>query len=79
MRKRFPKAKIIATGGIDSDDQAFAAFESGADLLEGYTPYTFHGFGLLKEMIQGVRNHLHDRAYTNLKDYQENRKLHLAA
>ena len=55
LRTEFPHAFIIATGGIDSAYQAFLAFEAGADALEGYTPYTFHGFGLLKEMAYGVR------------------------
>ncbi len=53
-RKVFPDATIIATGGIDTGEQAWNAFKSGADLLEGYTPYTFNGLGLLHDLACAV-------------------------
>ncbi len=69
-RAAFPNALIIATGGIDSADQAWAAFEAGANALEGYTPYIFGGFGLLLEMAKGVEDKLRARGYTSLSEFQ---------
>ena len=56
-RNTFPDAFIIATGGINDGKQAIKAIEAGADALEGYTPYVFKGFGLIREMIQSFENH----------------------
>jgi len=57
-RKAFPEATIIATGGIDSVDQAWGALESGANALAGYTPYTFQGFGLVTNIAEGLHEKL---------------------
>jgi len=70
VRRKFPDAVIIAAGGIDSPYQAWSAFEAGADALEGYTPYTFHGFGLLREIVYDIRKKL----YLSGRTFQEWRK-----
>ena len=70
VRAAYPKATIIATGGIDSAEQAWNAFEAGADALEGYTPYTYKGFGLLLEMATGLRKILSIHDYKSLKHLQ---------
>ncbi len=57
-RREFPDAFIIATGGIDSGEEAWKTVKSGADALEGYTPYTFHGFALLLDIAEGLKYHL---------------------
>lgn len=72
VRREFPKAFIIATGGIDSAEEAMAAFKAGANVLEGYTPYTFHGFGLLHEIALGVITKLNVNGYKTLADFQKN-------
>ncbi len=64
-RREFPNAVLIATGGIDSTHQAWEAFHDGATLLEGYSPYTKYGFGLLRTMNQGIENVL---KYSNYND-----------
>lgn len=69
-RAAFPNTLIIATGGIDSADQAWEAFQAGADALEGYTPYVFNGFGLLLEMAKGVEDKLQASGYTSLSKFQ---------
>lgn len=73
-RATFPNAFIIAAGGINSGEQAWSAFEAGADSLEGYTPYTFKGFGLLLEMARGVQSKLRDLGYKTLREYQTSRR-----
>lgn len=72
-RRTFPSAVIIATGGIDSGQQAWNAFEAGADALEGYTPYTFHGFGLLREMALHIREQLARHGCKTLSEYLAHR------
>lgn len=73
-RKEFPNAFIVGVGGIDSGDQAFAACEAGANALESYTPYTFHGFGLLLEMAAGLSQSLSKQGYKSLSDFQNHIK-----
>ncbi len=68
-RRNFPNAFIFATGGINSAEQAWAAFEAGANALEGYTPYTFKGFGLILEMAEGLRRKIKRTGYKTLKEY----------
>ncbi len=69
-RAAFPKAFIAAAGGIDSGEQAWNAFVEGANVLEGYTPYTFKGFGLIIEMATYVANKLRNLGYRSLQEYQ---------
>jgi dihydroorotate dehydrogenase len=68
-RKEFPDAMIVATGGIDSGEEAWRAFGAGADLLEGYTPYTFEGFGLLLKMSAELRGLLKREGYGTLAEF----------
>ena len=72
-KKHFPNAVVIASGGIDSAEEAWAAFESGADALEGYTPYTFHGFGLMLELIRGLEQKLQELRLRSLQEYISHR------
>jgi dihydroorotate dehydrogenase len=73
-RKQIPNSIIIATGGIDSAEQAWAAFEAGADALEGYTPYTFSGFGLLLKIAKGLEARLNKEGFQNLQEFLQQRR-----
>ncbi|MBI1730405.1 hypothetical protein HY229_05900 [Candidatus Acetothermia bacterium] len=73
-RKHIPSAIILATGGIDSADQAWAAFEAGADALEGYTPYTFNGFGLLLKIARGLEKRLDQEGFQTLEEFLKQRE-----
>lgn len=73
-RASFPDVFIVAAGGIDSVAQAYGAFEAGANLVEGYTPYTFHGFGLLRSMESGLISELHKKGYGTLREFQERQR-----
>ncbi len=47
-----PNAIIVGTGGaMYQQDTALEAFESGATMLEGLTPYTYYGPGLASKIM----------------------------
>lgn len=69
-RKAFPNAVIVATGGIFDGDNAYETFKAGATMLEGYTPYAFHGLGLLPKMERRVAQRLRQEGYQNLEQLQ---------
>ena len=52
--RHFPEAVLIATEALILQKMRGICFEAGAIAIEGYTPYTFHGFGLLLEIIRGL-------------------------
>lgn len=72
-RAAFPESLIVATGGIDTGLEAWNAFEAGANLIEGYTPYIFEGFGLLRDIALQLRSILRDRGYKDLSGYIQSR------
>jgi dihydroorotate dehydrogenase len=74
-RKEFPGATIVATGGVDSGKQAWKSFEAGADLLEGFTPYTFEGFGLLIKMAKELEALLKQAGYATLAEFVGGRRV----
>ncbi len=59
VRRNFQDVFIVGTGGINSTNSAWSVLDSGANALEGYTPYTQKGFGLIGEMTKGIREKLH--------------------
>ncbi len=66
-RQAFPGAIIFATGGIDDGDDAYETLKY-ADAVEGFTPYTFHGLGLLRKIMQGVSRNLRKDGYNSLEE-----------
>ncbi|MDE1860131.1 MAG: hypothetical protein KGH72_00250 [Candidatus Micrarchaeota archaeon] len=72
IRSAFPDSVIVAAGGIFDGDDAYATFKAGANMLEGYTPYTFYGLGLLKQIENGVAQKLRSDGYKSLADLQAN-------
>ncbi|MBI2232900.1 MAG: hypothetical protein HYU56_03185 [Candidatus Aenigmarchaeota archaeon] len=56
-RREFPEAVIVGTGGISGGDDAYDAFKAGATMLEGFSPYTYYGLGLLPR----IQRRLHER------------------
>ncbi|MEK6854768.1 MAG: hypothetical protein AABX73_00940, partial [Nanoarchaeota archaeon] len=69
-REHFPRAFIIAAGGIDSSFQAYLSFKAGANALEGYTPYTFYGFGLIREISPKLKKKLSSKGFSSLQEFQ---------
>lgn len=74
MRKEFPDAIIVAAGGINNGDDAYETFKAGANLLEGYTPYTFYGLGLLREIEKGVMQRMVAEGYRDMEELQADAK-----
>ncbi len=82
MRKAFPEAIIVATGGIYDGNDAYDTFAAGANMLEGYTPYTYYGLGLLRQIEKGVVKRLESDGYDTLahlqSDVKEGKQLQIA-
>lgn len=73
-RKEFGKnIFIIATGGIDSAEEAFKSFDAGANAIAGYTPYILNGFGLIKKIARGLEEKLRAKGYKTLEEFQKSR------
>ncbi len=73
IRQEFPQSVIIATGGIYTAASAYYSFLAGANMLEGYTPYTYYGAGLLRKIMKGLSGALKERDMT-LTDLQNEAK-----
>jgi len=73
LRKTFPDAEIIATGGIDSGKEAGDAFSRGANVVAGYTPYIFEGFGLQINIAREIQDYLGLLNYDTLTEFQANK------
>jgi len=63
-REAFPEAVIFATGGIYEGEDAYHTFKLGATGIEGYTPYTFYGVGLVPRIMKGVVHRLREEGHT---------------
>lgn len=70
LREEFPDAIIVATGGIYDGNDAYETFKAGANMIEGYTPYTFYGVGLLKKIESGVISNMQKDGIKNLSELQ---------
>lgn len=64
----FPDAVIFATGGISDGEDAYDTFIVGADVIEGYTPFTYHGLGLNRKLMQGVSREMKRDGYRRLEE-----------
>ncbi len=71
IRGRFPDSVIIATGGIFNGHDAFDAFKNGSTMVSGFTPYTFYGVGLVRNIKKELFNELRKEGYDNLTELQE--------
>ncbi len=70
LKKAFPDASIVATGGIDSGKEALDALSNGATVVAGYTPYIFEGFGLQKSIAREIQEYLNLLPYDTLAEFQ---------
>jgi dihydroorotate dehydrogenase len=69
IRMEFPDCVIVATGGIDSTEDAYETILYGANLEEFYTPLIYRGTGLVRELSRGLSDLLRRRG-TTLADLQ---------
>lgn len=59
---------LIAVGGIDSADEAYARIRSGATLVQLYSALVYHGPGLVKTITRGLRERLLRDGFTNVSE-----------
>jgi dihydroorotate dehydrogenase len=71
IRRAFPDSVIIGTGGISDGEDAYQTFRAGANMVEGYTPYTYSGPGLVRHIMNGVSNKLEFLGFKSLEEIQK--------
>ena len=59
---------LIAAGGIDGADEAYARIRAGASLVQIYSALVYHGPGLAKSIADGLARRLHLDGFTHVAD-----------
>ena len=62
------KLPLIAAGGIDSADEAYARIRAGASLVQIYSALVYHGPGLAKSIAAGLALHLERDGFAHVGD-----------
>lgn len=71
MRVEFPDSVIFATGAIFSPEAAYSAVKSGANGVEGYTPYVIYGLGRCQQLMKGTLKLLRAEGFRTLAELQQ--------
>ncbi|WP_222182369.1 quinone-dependent dihydroorotate dehydrogenase [Geminicoccus harenae] len=66
FRERLPALPIIAVGGIDSVERAWAKFRAGADAIQLYSGMVYEGPTLARRIRQGLRRRLEAEGLAHL-------------
>ncbi len=67
-RKTEGQIPIIAVGGIDSAEAAYANIRAGASLVQLYSGLAYRGLGLVKRIKRGLVRHLRQDGFSHLRD-----------
>jgi len=59
---------LIGVGGIASAEDAYARIKAGASLLQLYTGLIYHGFGLVRQINEGLVRLLEQDGFKNVKE-----------
>lgn len=59
---------LIAAGGIDCADEAYARIKAGASLVQLYSALVYHGPGLARQIEQGLIKRLHEDGFEHIND-----------
>jgi dihydroorotate dehydrogenase len=59
---------LIAAGGIDSADEAYARIRAGASLVQIYSALVYHGPGLAKKVADGLAERLSRDGFAHVSD-----------
>ncbi|KYH12320.1 quinone-dependent dihydroorotate dehydrogenase [Neorickettsia sp. 179522] len=59
---------FIGCGGISDAETAYAKIRSGAALIQAYTGFTYHGFGLLNEIKMGLVQRLKADGFSSVSE-----------
>ncbi len=57
-----PEFPIIGSGGVMSPEDAISKIEAGADLVQLYTGFIYHGPALVRDCARAIRGHAATRA-----------------
>ena len=57
---------LIGVGGVASAEQAYAKIRAGASLVQLYTALSYHGMGLVPQIVKGLAKLLERDGYTNI-------------
>lgn len=63
-----PDLPIIGVGGIDSAEAAWTKITAGADLLQLYSALTYHGVGLVVEILKGLSEKLDQHGLESISE-----------
>ena len=58
---------LIAVGGIDGAEAAYARIRAGAALVQLYTALVYHGPALVQRMHKGLAERLRADGFTDIK------------
>ena len=58
----------IGVGGISSAEDAYAKIRAGASLVQLYSALVYEGFGLVKNILEGLPVLLERDGFASLKD-----------
>lgn len=59
---------LIGVGGVDSAQSAYAKIRAGASLVQLYTALVYRGFGLVREIVEGLPALLARDGFSRLSD-----------
>jgi dihydroorotate dehydrogenase len=59
---------LVAAGGIDSAEEAYARIRAGASLIQLYTALVFEGPGLARRIVRGLLERLVADGFTNVSE-----------
>lgn len=62
------KLVLVSSGGISTPEQAWERIASGANLLQGYTPFIYGGPGWIYRIHKGLKTQLEVHGLNNIKD-----------
>lgn len=66
-----PDLPIIGVGGIDSAETAWTKITAGADLLQLYSALTYHGVGLVGEILTGLSKKLDQHGLKHISEVRD--------
>ena len=59
---------LIAAGGIDSAEEAYARIRAGASLVQLYSALVFYGPGLVRDIATGLAHQLRQDGFASVAD-----------
>lgn len=72
MRQKLgPEPVLIGVGGVDSTETAWQKIAAGADLVQLYTGFVFHGPLIAREIVAGLKERVEADGVASISDYRD--------